>query len=393
MSRAVVDRAFDFDALHAEASARTSQLEDFGDASYAEPLRRLLRSLDEEANLNARGRTTLRERVVGILENRLRTEACYRRHPEIEDERIVAPLAIVGLARTGTTMLHRTIAADANVHALLWWESRNPAPLLSPFEGRDPRIVAAEAEVRAMLEAAPELAASHPFDAHAPDEEIMLLEHSFYSTNTEAFAYVPSYSRWLDEQDQAPGYAYLVRLLRLLQWTKRRAGSRARRWVLKTPHHLGFMPSLFAAFPDVRVIQTHRDPLETIPSFASLVHACRIGQTDALDPAITGAEWGGRMKRAIASCTAFRHGREDRFLDVRYEDLCADPLACVRRIYAFADLEFTREAEAAMRAHTAENARDRRPPHAYSLEQYGFTKDGIERDFADYRERFLGSRR
>ena len=99
-----------------------------------------------------------------------------------------------------------------------------------------------------MLEAVPDLMAAHPFDAHSPDEEIMLLEHSFYSTNTEAFAAIPSYAAWCDAQDQAPGYAYLRRLLQLLQWQKKRQGATGHRWVLKSPHHLGFMDALFAEF-------------------------------------------------------------------------------------------------------------------------------------------------
>ncbi|MEE3330211.1 MAG: sulfotransferase [Myxococcota bacterium] len=387
--------SFDFDALHEEASRRTSGLGDFGDPIYEEALRRLLRSLDTEARLHDTGRSTLRQRIVQILENRLRAEEAFRRNPEIADEEIRSPFAIVGLARTGTTMLHRTIASDDRMFALLWWESRNPAPLLEPFDSGqtvDPRILSAEAEVAAMLAAVPELAASHPFDAQGPDEEIMLMEHCFYSTNTEAFAHVPGYSNWLDEQDQRPGYEYLERLLKLLQWNKKQAGSKAQRWVLKTPHHLGFMPAFFDVFPDLKVIQTHRDPVETIPSFASLVHNCRIGNTDALDPRITGDEWGGRMKRALASCMDFRESREDRFIDVDYEVLCKDPLSEVRRIYEFVGLEFTTEAEAAMNRWAAENTRDKRPVHEYSLETYGFTEEQIASDFARYRERFSSSR-
>ena len=383
------DLRFDFDALHREASERSEGLRDFGDARYEEPLRRLLVSLETEAQLHATGRTTLRARILQILENRLRAEEAYRRNPEIEDERIEAPFAIVGLARTGTTMLHRTIASDARMFALLWWESRNPAPLLCPSAGTDPRILAAEAEIAAMLEAVPELAASHPFDAQGPDEEIMLMEHCFYSTNTEAFAHVPGYSSWLDAQDQRPGYEYLERLLKLLQWNKKRAGSTASRWVLKTPHHLGFMPAFFDVFPDLQVIQTHRDPIDTIPSFASLVHNCRIGNTSSLDPSVTGEEWGGRMKRALASCMDFRAGAEERFIDVEYDVLCRDPLAEVRRIYEFIGLEFTPEAETAMNRWAEENTRDKRPVHDYALETYGFTEAQIANDFERYRRRFI----
>src|SRR6185369_8588469 len=153
-------------------------------------------------------------------------------------EKIRAPIVIVGLPRTGTTLLHRTIASDARMHAARWWECRHPAPLGDDTPSDDPRVARAEAEVRAMLEAVPALASMHPLEARAPDEEILLLEHSFYSTTPEGTANVASYGAWLARQDQRPAYRYLRRLLQLIQWQKRRAGIRAERWVLKTPHHL-----------------------------------------------------------------------------------------------------------------------------------------------------------
>jgi hypothetical protein len=257
------------ESILAEAREKTG-LDDFGDESFREPMARLLRSMEEEAELSEVGRAMQRARLVGLLVNRLRAEDHFARFPEILDEEIREPLVIVGLARTGTTMLHRMIASDARMISLLWWESRNPAPFPESGEGgRDPRIADAEAEVAAMIEGAPDLVAMHPIEAEEPDEEIMLLEHSFFSTNPEAFINVPTFGAWLDEQDQTPGYVYLKKLLQFLQWQKKRAGGTGERWVLKTPHHLGFMNLLFEVFPDIRVVQTHRDPLQTIPSLAS----------------------------------------------------------------------------------------------------------------------------
>src|SRR5574338_872418 len=160
---------FEERAVLDEARRRTG-LEDFGDPAFHEPLRRLLDSLEREARLHEIGRVTWFERIVGILVNRLRGEDWIARQPEILRERIDAPCVIVGLPRTGTTMLHRTLAADPHLFALRWYESRNPAPFPGG-EGaaRDPRIDDAEREVAAMLEAVPELLAAHPMDAFAPD--------------------------------------------------------------------------------------------------------------------------------------------------------------------------------------------------------------------------------
>jgi hypothetical protein len=388
MQEAVVP-ALEESAVLEEAHRRTG-LRDLGDPACREPLRRLLGSLDTEARLSAVGRATWFERIVGILVNRLRSEEWIARHPEILAHRIERPLVIVGLPRTGTTMLHRTVAADPGVLALRWYESRNPAPFPgSEGAPRDPRIDDAEREVAAMLEAAPELLAAHPMDAFAPDEEIMLVEHAFSSWNPEAFCRVPAYAAWLEAQDPAPGYRHLDRMLRFLTWQKARRGETGRRWVLKAPYHLAFLDSLFAVFPDARVVLTHRDPVETVPSLASFVHTLHRLGSDSVDALEIGAHWSRKLAWATRRSLAARAGREDRILDLDYEVLVADPMACVRRIYDFAEMELTPDALQAMREWAVENARDRRPVHRYTLAQFGMSEEALRRDFADYRARHL----
>ncbi len=391
----MADPSLELEAVLAEATRRTG-LDDFGDPAFLAPLERLLHSLREEAGLNATGVAMQFERNVGLLVSRLRTEDAYRRHPEIADEPLERPLVIVGLARTGTTMLHRMLASDRRWLALLWYESRNPAPFPGYEEAapdaKDPRIADAEAEVAAMLEGSPDLIAAHPMDAHAPDEEIMLIEHAFTSWNPEAFCRVPGYAAYLDATDATPGYRTMTRLLRFLQWQKRRRGESAKRWVLKAPYHLAHLDALFSVLPDARVVMTHRDPVDTVPSLASLVKTLRVLGSDTVDPHEIGAHWAAKWARALERMIAARASREHRFLDVYYDELVADPMDQVRRIYAHADQPLTPEAEAGMREWAVENERDRRPLHAYTLEEFGYTREGLRAEFSAYWERFLASR-
>ena len=375
----------DADAILADARAAAG-LADFGDDSFREAMVVLLRALDGEARLTPIGRAVQRQRVVDLLVNRLRAEACFARHPEIADEAIRAPIVIVGLPRTGTTLLHRTIASDPRMYAARWWECRFPAPI----EGAaDDRVAHAEAEVRAMLEAVPALASMHPLQATAPDEEVLLIEHSFYSSLPESNANVASYAAWLERRDQRPAYRYLHRLLQLLQWQKRRAGIRAERWVLKTPHHLGFADLVLEEFPGAVIVQTHRDPMESIPSICSFIHALWSLASEQVDAKEVGRQWNAKMAHALAHCLTVRDRFPDRFVDVWFRDAVQDTVGQARRIYAAADVAMTPEAEAAMRAVLATNPREGRPPHLYSLEEFGLTAAGIERDFAAYRERFI----
>jgi hypothetical protein len=258
--------AFDDAAILADAQARTG-LSDFGPDPFREPMGVLLKSLREEAPLNELGRIVMRARVVESLETRLLTQEWIRRHPEILKEELGAPIVIMGLMRTGTTMLHRIVASDPRNHAANWWEVRFPAPRLDmDWSKPDPRIALAEAEVAAILEADPRQASIHPWDAQAPDEEIMLLEHSFFSHVPEAFVNIPSYRTFITQADWTPAYVYLKKQLQFLQWQKRQRGNVRERWILKTPGHLGYIDTLFKIFPGARAIFNHRDPVETVPS-------------------------------------------------------------------------------------------------------------------------------
>lgn len=382
---------FGLESIIAQARA-VDGLVDFGDDSYREPLRRLLWSLEHEAQLNDIGRSVLRQRMVDILATRLRVRYFLQRFPEILDEEIVAPLFIVGLPRTGTTMLHRTIAADHRMYAPLWYEVRYPSPVPDwDFTAAgDARIALAKAEMAAMLEANPELLAIHPMDAMGPDEDIMLLEQSFYSFNTQAFANIPSFDAWLESQDHTPGYEYFRQLLQFLQWQKRRSGQSGQRWALKAPHHLHFMDLVFKVFPDSKVVQSHRDPVETLPSLTSLIAGVWMIYSDTADPVEVGRQWSRKFARGMRHTMAVReHGGEGSFLDLWFADTVSEPLSEIRKVYEFIGMELTEEARAEMARWQDFNRRELRPPHAYTLEQYGFTEAGLKAQFRPYRERFI----
>ena len=383
--------SFDADAVVAAARA-VDGLTDFGDDSYREPLEKLLWSLENEAQLNAIGRPVLRQRMVDILTTRLRVQHYLQRFPEIAEEEIIAPLFIVGLPRTGTTMLHRTIAADHRMYAPLWYEVRYPSP--EPgwdfSAGGDGRIVAAKAEMAAMLAANPDLLAIHPMDAMGPDEDIMLLEQSFYSFNAQAFANVPSFDVWKECEDHAPGYEFFRLLLQFLQWQKKRSGQPGERWALKAPHHLHYMDLVFKVFPDAKVVQSHRDPVETLPSLTSLIAGVWVIYSDSADPIEVGRQWSRKFARGMQHTMTVREQRgEGQFLDLWFEDTVRQPLAEIQKVYDFLGMDLTAAAREEMARWQDFNRRELRPSHDYTLSQYGFTEEGLKQQFHPYRERFM----
>lgn len=357
----------------------------FSDLSFLSPLESLVEGLNTEAALNEMGRQFHAARLIDLLANRLRLEQWIERYPEILEEEILSPIVVIGLPRTGTTMLHRSIAADHQLLAPLWYEVRQPSPLNDDFQRDDDRIPIAQAEVAAMLEASPELAAIHPMDPVAADEEIMLLEHAFMSTVPECYGFMPNYGESLYEQDQSAAYDYLYTQLQFLQWQKRRKGLTGKRWLLKTPHHLHYPEHLFKRFPDAVVIQTHRHPLEVIPSYGSMMSALASPFTDNLDPVAMAQHWANKWQAGLAKTREFRDsGHDHRYLDLWFKDSVSDPEATIRQIYKFTGQTLTDGALTEMERWREMNARENRPEHHYRLADYGFTTSGIEDQFGEY---------
>lgn len=376
--------------LMADASIATGGLKDFGDPSFREGLNRLCAALDGEGKLSEMGRGIFRQKLVAQLMNRLRVEDYFAKHPEINDEKVSAPLVIVGLPRTGTTKLHRLLARDPRFHWMAFWESQFPVPFPNEtLEEPAARIKEGRGLSDMMTQAMPKLMAIHPMDADEPDEEVMLTEHSFMSAFN-AYAHIPSYMRWLDAQDQTVVYQYLRRMLQFLQWQKRRRGITAQRWVLKAPHHLLRMDILLKVFPGVQVIQTHRDPVQSIPSIASFIHTLWCIYSGAADARAAGAEWSGLMQRALGHTMKVRAGANPKqFMDVQFLDTVKQPMDVVKRVYEFIGWTLTPEADRAMRAWLIEDEKKHEGKHDYTAEQFGLSEAQIKQDFAEYRGRYV----
>ena len=385
---------FDVAAL-ATAAHEKEGLQDWGPLPFETPLR-VLADEYATADLNDIGEHILRSGLVHSLRMRLRAQEWIRRHPEILDETIVAPTVVVGMMRSGTTLLQRLLAADDRFHCAYGWEVVEVAPKLdytlsADDHTEDPRIVISEKREAMSRELAPELFSIHPMYAREPEEEIVFLSDAFLSHVPESGANVPGYRSWIDEQDFAPAYAYLHRMLQFLQWQKARAGDQApRRWVLKSPAHLGYLDALRAQFPDLHVVHMHRDPRETIPSGASLNATLHAMHSDRVDRDRVGAQWLDRMGWTNDRAMATRDGWADdasRCTDIEFADAVADPIGQAARVYDAIGVRLTADAEAAMRRWLVARPRETARP-AYAAADFGLTDAQIDERFAVYNARF-----
>ena len=376
----------DATALLATAARRT-RLDDFGDERFRDALARLLASFEHEASLTTFGRVLVRRDLLRTLENRLHLTAAYRTHPEIGAGAIHAPLFIVGLPRTGTSILHELFAEDPAVRVPMSWEVIHPwpPPEAATFE-TDPRIAKVDAHLAGIDRVLPDFKRIHPMGARLPQECVALMAHDFATMIHHTTHRVPSYQAWLESTDLEWVYASHRRQLQYLQWK-----APAQQWVLKSPGHLWSLDALLDAYPDARVVQTHRDPLKVVASLTSLVTVLRSLASDAIDPLEIAEDWTSRLARGLEAAMRVRTERtaaNARIFDVHFAALMADPIAMVRRIYDHFAMRLSDEAEGRMRRFLSANPADKHGAHRYTLAASGLDLATERRRHAAYQTRF-----
>lgn len=376
-------KGLDKDELIGSARKETG-LKQLGGDFREEPLERLLLSLNEEARLSPIGQFIWRKRLVNLLAVRLRAEDWFRRHPEILEQEVLPPMVIAGLQRTGTTKLHRLLAADPHNRVLQSWEALNPAPLKGYPRGKDKRLAFARTSEKALRIMAPGFFAIHPVEYSAPEEDILLLDVSFLSTTPEATAHVPSYAAWLETVDQDASYAYGAKLLRLLQWQHP-----GRRWVLKSPHHLEFLDLIERHYGQPHVLWTHRNLAECIPSFLSMVCHSRSIFSEHVRAEEVAAHWARKTAYMLDKALEYRRkaGHKVGFTDVLYTQLVKDAPGELERIYARHG-GIPEKLKAAFRHAEADNPQGKYGKHEYSHQEFGLDMDALSERNSAYLDLF-----
>jgi hypothetical protein len=363
---------------------RQTGLRDFGDPWFLDPLRQLLGALREEASLNELGLFAAVGQLRKVLKDRLFAQAILAQNPHIAGRSLSRPVIVVGPMRSGTTRLHRLLAADVRFAHMRSFETINPVPPPHFRPGMsDRRWIVARLAMGAVHRFNPSTAVIHPSGPFEPEEELGLLVRSIWGMKHEAQWNVPSYGRWAEEQDATPAYCMMATLLRLVGWA--RGEDDTRPWVLKTPQHMLDLPALLAVFPDARIVFTHREPCAVVGSSCSLVWNQMIIHSDRVDPAAVGREWLRKTELQIERMRAVRETiPAGRRIDVRFGDMERDWQHVMRDIYRFLDMDIE-PALPGMAQYMASSDRAlNRHPHRYSLEAFGLDHHAVSERFEDY---------
>jgi len=346
-----------------EWAVSATGLTDFGPDDFSDGLAVLASSFATEGGLTERGERAARAMLRGALAARLVSEAGFAAFPG--DPQISRPLIVTGLPRTGTTFMHRLLVADPGHQGLELWLANAPQPRPPRSEwSAQPAYQAVAAGV------ARKGALPHQLGPGQVEECWQLLRQSMRSVSYGCLAHVPSYMSWLSSQDWVPAYQRHRRNLSLIGYH-----DVDKRWVLKNPSHLFALDALLSVYPDALVVVTHRDPVVAMASMCSLAARATSGWSSVFTGPVIGRTQLDLWSRGQSSFTAAR-ARHDpaQFCDVLYDDLVADPLAAVSRVYAQFGLPLTSPAVEAMRKLSGSAGGS---DHRYSLTEYGLTEADV----------------
>ena len=377
--------SIDPDKLMARAS-RTTGLSDFGDPSFREPLTLLTDALEREAQLSTIGRIGAQRTLLDHLEARLYITDTFKQHPELDEAPVVAPIFIIGMPRTGTTILHELFAMDPANRVPMAWEVKYPwpPPERETYE-TDPRIIQMDNQLAQLDKIAPEFKIKHPMGAAFPQECVAFEAFDFTTMLWHSTHNVPSYYAWLNPLDRRPVYRTHRRVLQYLQWK-----CPADCWVLKSAAHMWGIEALFETYPDARIIYTHRDPVRVVASITSLLSSLQSVATDHVDPHRIARDWSQTLLDGLELMEASRDrlglGAHQIF-DMKLDEFMQDEMAMMRKIYAHFGRELGDVAETRMRAHLDGHRLDSRGTHRYRMTDSGLDPDEQRERFAFYLER------
>jgi hypothetical protein len=366
-----------------DGARKTAGLDEFHSESFREGLEILLRDFDRAPFVIDAGRRKIEALYISLLANRLRIDDYIRRNPAVLDQEVRRPVVVLGMPRTGTTLLSNLLGADPARRSLLKWEIYDSVPPPTTATMRtDPRYLAlAEAQAKAAA-AYRTHAVAHFEAADAPSECVFVHAHDVKSFFNESHATMPAYSEWVRTTDMTSAYDHHLRVLKMLQ--SEAPGT----WNLKMPSHAYHVSHLLKAMPDARILWTHRDPYTAMGSLCSLISKAQSAYCSEPDLKGIGASFPAEMAGHLDHMLAARDEVPDQVGDVIYAELIRDPIAVMRQVYAWLGDDFTPEAEAGMRAWIAANPQGKFGKHEYNLEKFGLSVGQLDPLFAPYLDRY-----
>lgn len=372
-----------------ELAAQRTGLSEVESDSWRAGLAIMVDELNSSSAFTPFGRDRIIDDATNALGRRLQIHDYIQAHPEVLDSPVERPLIILGMPRTGTTVISYLLDQDPARRSLLHWQCVHPIPPATTEMLRtDPRCLGLLEEQAKMLQIvkAAKVPLPHWEDADGPTEDMFIHNQDFKGLSWDSFLSTRRYAEWLfDEADMTSTYEYQKRYLQVLQSTA--PGS----WSLKMPSHSVHIEALLRVFPDARLVWAHRDPYKATGSLANLWKLPK-GMTHhpgAVDLEAMGRDAMWQMRYHVERPLRARERiGDERFFHMYYHEMMRDPMDVMRRLYDWAGDPLTAETEGRMGNWLAAHPQDHYGVNTYTLDEYGLTVERLAPVFAEYLDTF-----
>lgn len=347
-------------------------------------LRKSIEAIKKDAKPNSFGSLAVKTQFEKALYQRLKVEQEIAANPKIEKTSIKQPVFIIGMPRTGTSILHALMHEDSANRSPLSWECLLPYPVPTPENFKDnEQLNSIKKDFDQLFKLVPDFKKKHHMEADSPQECIGINALDFNTFQLSAQFYIPSYMDWFfNEADKSSTMRFHKSFLQYLQ----SGGVKAKRWLLKSPVHLMRLSEIFEVYPDARIIMTHRHPSKVVASAASLISSVRSLYSDNEDPIRSGNEqletWSTYFNRFLEDRKKL--DKEDQIIDLQFEDFVKDQLGTVKKIYQKFDWNLDAPSEERMKSFLAQNPKDKHGTHNYTLADFGLTEAQINEKYINY---------
>jgi hypothetical protein len=329
---------------------------------FRERLHALCSAVADEARLNALGKTMAHGQIVRVIKQRLGLGQLWADKPDLLETELASPIIVVGQMRSGTTRIHRLLAADPAHSSTRFCDSWYPVPRrpdIRPLWGGMMLAMARKLD--------PWIDALHPMGSKRAEEELgwlaSALGHSTYDTQW----HVPGFTQFCETRDAAPLYREFARILRT---DAAHHGTAGKPRVLKVPQFAEELPALLAQFPDARLVLANRHDEDVLRSAVSVVANQMTIQSDAVDLEWIEAEWRRKLELRHARVQSALANFKGSVAHVHFDELGADWESEITRIYSELDISLSPEALTAMRSEMASSEGGAHSAHTAQLQGF-----------------------
>ena len=348
-----------------------------GDEDYIEPLEILINSLNKNNKFNRFGKIAFNHQ----LKNRLKMRKMLNElHLNNNFDEPADPIFVIGLPRSGTSLLFNLLSLDVAHRSPMYWEIMHLMPLTKTKAARQRREFKTNTELKLAKTIIPKLRAIHTIRATTPEECQQIATMNIRSFVYMCMADVPEYIEYLKNTSFDSVFKWHKKFYQALE-----LNGKPTRWLLKDPSHIGHMPQILKEYPNAKFIHIHRDPIESVGSFCSLTKNVRLAFSKKISTHGIGETvidfWNHNLEKGMSDRKSLSNNQ---IVDIQYSEFIKNPLDHIKNTYMQLNFDMTIATENKIQNYLIKDKQISKPSHNYSLDEYGLNEKIIKSEFRDY---------